>query len=497
MEKRLILAISLSVLFLLTWSNFVAKQHPIENKEVTVKNPQPEPLAIQPLTIETATLVFEHNGLLIHFIESQAAIKEVIFKNYQNYKFPLQYGFWLGENSLNFKKQSVSENSISFVYQDETKTITKKFIFPNSLYSLELEIEFRNLSLSPINIDYPLILGVLDFSPSNIHARFQDVTIATKDKIIHTPARKNLVYDSVDFLSLRDQYFCAIIESANDNNAGLIKKLNSHLSEISLDIKDFVLEPGQALEKKFRIYLGPQDLNIINQVNKHWSAVINYGTFDLISQVLMQFLRLIYSLVRNWGLAIIILSLAIYLFLYPLTLKQMRSMKEMQALQPHIEELRKKYKDNSQKFNKEVMELYKEHKVNPFGGCLPLLLQMPIFFALYQTLMRSVVLRGANFLWIKDLSEPDRLFLLPFSLPFLGNEINILPIIMAIGMLAQQKITMQTTPSSNPEQQKLMMIVFPLMFGFIFYRMPSGLVLYWFINSTLMLIYQLRIIRHK
>jgi YidC/Oxa1 family membrane protein insertase len=175
----------------------------------------------------------------------------------------------------------------------------------------------------------------------------------------------------------------------------------------------------------------------------------------------------------------------------------MRSMKEMQGLQPHIEELRKKYKDNTQKFNKEVMELYKEHKVNPFGGCLPLLLQMPIFFALYQTLMRSVVLRGAEFLWIKDLSEPDRLFLLPFNIPILGNEINILPIIMAIGMFAQQKITMKTAAGSNPEQQRFMMVLFPLMFGFIFYRMPSGLVLYWFINSTLMLIYQLRVSLQK
>jgi YidC/Oxa1 family membrane protein insertase len=122
---------------------------------------------------------------------------------------------------------------------------------------------------------------------------------------------------------------------------------------------------------------------------------------------------------------------------------------------------------------------------------------MPIFFALYQALMRSVALKGASFLWIKDLSEPDRLFKLPFSLPVLGNEVNILPIVMAIGMFIQQKISLVSASSSVAEQQKLMLVVMPLMFGLIFYHMPSGLVLYWFINSGLMLLYQLRIRRTR
>jgi YidC/Oxa1 family membrane protein insertase len=142
--------------------------------------------------------------------------------------------------------------------------------------------------------------------------------------------------------------------------------------------------------------------------------------------------------------------------------------------------------------NKEIMELYREHKVNPFGGCLPLILQMPIFFALYQVLMRSVALKGAHFLWIKDLSEPDRLFRLPNSLPILGNDINILPIIMAIGMFVQQKLSMRGASGTAAEQQKMMLVIMPVMFGFIFYRMPSGLVLYWFINSALMLFSQIR-----
>ena len=172
-------------------------------------------------------------------------------------------------------------------------------------------------------------------------------------------------------------------------------------------------------------------------------------------------------------------------------------MKQMQSLQPHIEELRKTYKDNPQKLNTEIMKLYKENKVNPFSGCLPLILQIPIFFALYQVLLRSVALKGAHFLWIKDLSMPDRLFIMPFSIPFLGNEFNLLPLLMTIGMFVQQKLSMGAAGTGSAEQQKLMLFLFPLMFGFIFYHMPSGLVLYWFVNSALMLAYQLKINRQK
>jgi YidC/Oxa1 family membrane protein insertase len=143
--------------------------------------------------------------------------------------------------------------------------------------------------------------------------------------------------------------------------------------------------------------------------------------------------------------------------------------------------------------NQEVMALYKEHKVNPLGGCLPMLLQMPILFALYQVLMRSVSLRGAKFLWINDLSMPDKLIVLPQSLPVIGNEINLLPILMTIGMFIQQKLTTVSSSSSSAEQQKVMMIVMPLMFLVFFYHLPSGLVLYWVVNSLLMLIFQLKV----
>jgi YidC/Oxa1 family membrane protein insertase len=172
-------------------------------------------------------------------------------------------------------------------------------------------------------------------------------------------------------------------------------------------------------------------------------------------------------------------------------------MKQMQLVQPKVDRLRKEYKDNPQKLNKEMLELYKKHKVNPFGGCLPMLLQMPIFIALYQALMRAIELKNAKFLWIKDLSGPDRAFLLPRT----GIPVNILPILMAITMFFQQKLSTPSHASQDKEdtlyqQQKTMAIMMPVLFGVIFYNMPSALVLYWFTNTLIMFFQQARIMRN-
>lgn len=507
MEKRLILAISLSLLILLTWSAFVSKTHLVANKEVAIKNTsnlnapvvqvETQPKILREEIAPSALFKFNQEKFEVTFIESKAAIQEIIFKGHQNYKFHLKYGFLLDDNALNFKKENSSANMVTFTHTDPAKKISKKFIFPNSNYDIWLEVAIQNLSAAPIKVSPPIILGFLDLSPKNIQARLQDAIALTKEKTLHPSIHKNLEIQDLKFISFRDKYFCAIIDPENENAAGFINKIDAQNSEVGIKLPELIVAPKQIVTEKFHIYLGPQELQTINSIQPNWSAVIYYGTFDIISQVLLQLLGFLYGLVHSWGWAIVILSLLVYFILYPLSIKQMRSMKEMQALQPKIEELRKAYKDNPQKLNKEIMQLYKEHKVNPFSGCLPLLLQMPIFFALYQALMRSVALKGAKFLWIKDLSEPDRLFLLPVSLPVLGNEINILPIVMTIGMFIQQKLSSSSASGSTAEQQKMMLIIMPLMFGLIFYHMPSGLVLYWFINSALMLIFQLRLTRTK
>jgi len=507
MEKRLALTIGLSLLVLLSWSALVSKTQPVVQQEVIQKEKsnitpnipiKEEVLLKTPIIEDTQPILFSTNKLEVAFIEKLGVVKDIGFKDYNKHKFYLNYGFMIQDPTLIFHKENSTSESIAFVHQDSNKKITKKFIFSKSGYSMRLEIVVKNLTNAPLKINLPIILGSLDFSHKNPQSRYQDVAINTQEKTFHLNAQKNKTQDGIKFISLRDQYFCAIIQPEAAGQTGFINKISNQDSEVGLISQEFVIPVGSQIGHSYEIFIGPQDLKVINSINSNWGVVIYYGTFDLISQVLLSSLGFLHLILRNWGLAIIGLSILIYLVLYPLTLKQMKSMKEMQILQPKVEELRQRYKDNPQRQNKEIMQLYKEHKVNPLGGCLPLILQMPIFFALYNALIRSVVLKGAGFLWIKDLSEPDRLFKLPVSLPILGSDFNLLPILMAIGMFVQQKISsVHSTTGAAAEQQKIMLIVMPIVFGFIFYSMPSGLVIYWFTNSILMLVFQLRVNQRK
>lgn len=501
MDRRLLLTIVLALGVFIVWSSLVTKLHLIENKGVEVKQapqlilpPKPE-LPEAPKQEPEDFFATKQSKHDLVFVQSDGSLHDVSFPQYKGYKFLLGKGFLLKDQPLIFSKVESGENKIIFKAQDINKQIIKRFIFSNNNYDLWLEIEVVNISNVSQNLRLALQLGNLEFSNAE-EARYKDVTLLLQDqdKIVRLNGRKDSSFSKIKFVGWRDRYFCVIVEPEDKAWAFSIEKKDNKESLLNLFKGDLVLDPGQRTVSKFHIYLGPQDLKSISSANSEWVSILHYGTFDFISQLLVQLLAWIYKLVHNWGLTIIVLSVLIYFILYPLSLKQMRSMKEMQILQPKIEELKITYKDNPQKLNKAIMDLYKEHKVNPFGGCLPLLLQIPIFFALYQVLIRSVALKGASFLWIKDLSEPDRLFILPFQLPILANEINILPILMIIGMFFQQKISMAKNMSgASAEQQKLMLILMPLMFGLFFYRMPSGLVLYWFVNSTLMLIYQLKV----
>ncbi|MCX5709355.1 MAG: membrane protein insertase YidC [Candidatus Omnitrophica bacterium] len=497
MDKRTVLAIGLSLLVLLSWSAFVSKTQPVANKAVmTTGTLVSQPASVTPSSIPAPTsastpalpeevLKVKRDNIEISFIESKAAIKGIYFQKHK-YTFPLGNGLSFGPDEWAYKLIKNAGDEIVFVHAGSQERVTKKFIFDKSNYTIGLELLVENLAGQPLKISSPLYLGTLDFAPKNQNAPYQGVTAFINGDAIYPNARKDWEMSNVKYISLHERYFCGLISPESASFSAFIKKGNGN-SFIGLIRSDWTIPAGQTTADKFAIYLGPQDLRLLQSINPNWGHVIYYGKLDFIAQILLQSLEFIHKLVPNWGWTIVIFSLLIYLVLYPLTLKQMRSMKEMQALQPKIEALRKVNKDNPQKLNKEIMELYKEHKVNPLGGCLPLLLQMPIFFALYQVLMRAVALRGAKFLWIKDLSAPDQLFRIS------GFDVNILPILMAIGMFVQQKMSIVAgATSETAQQQKMMLVIMPLMFGFIFYKMPSGLVLYWFINSALMMVYQVR-----
>jgi YidC/Oxa1 family membrane protein insertase len=194
-------------------------------------------------------------------------------------------------------------------------------------------------------------------------------------------------------------------------------------------------------------------------------------------------LNFFYGIIKNYGVAIILLTLLVKVVSYPLTRKGYKSMQAMQKLQPLLTEIREKHRDDPQKLNKVTMQLYKEHGVNPFGGCIPWIPQIPVFIALFALLGSAVELRGAPFfLWIDDLAAPDVLFTLPFTIPFLGDAVRLLPIINGVTTWLQQKTSGSMTPVTDNTQAKIMQFM-PLLFVFILYNFASGLALYWLCNN--------------
>ena len=253
---------------------------------------------------------------------------------------------------------------------------------------------------------------------------------------------------------------------------------------------EITVNSGESWHDEFLLYIGPNRLDDMEPFGL--GRVVNFGKLDPICKLLIGGMELIYKVVRNYGLAIILLTVFINVLLMPLTKTSFMSMRRMQLVQPEMAKIREKHKGDSSKLNQEMMALYKKHKVNPMGGCFPMILQMPVFISLYVALSKSTELLGSKFLWIKNLAAPDNVHL-PFSLPYLGDSIHILPLVMMVAMVLQQKVSTANMPQADPNmarQQKFMMILMPIFFGFIFYPMPSGLVIYWLTNTVVMTSYQ-------
>lgn len=239
-------------------------------------------------------------------------------------------------------------------------------------------------------------------------------------------------------------------------------------------------ESGSAVFK-YTLFLGPKEYTLLKSMGEslHLDRAVEYGRLEFFIKPLIWLLKLFHKLVFNWGLSIILLTVFVKLVFYPLTRSSYRQMKALQALQPRIKEIQEKYKDDRQKMNEEMMALYRSQKVNPLGGCLPMLLQLPILYALYRALYVSIELRHAEFVWwINDLSSPERLFHIPF---FGGVDIGLMPIFMGFSMYVQQKMTPTTM---DPAQAKIFMMM-PIFFTFISFGFPSGLVLYWTVSNLL------------
>jgi YidC/Oxa1 family membrane protein insertase len=247
----------------------------------------------------------------------------------------------------------------------------------------------------------------------------------------------------------------------------------------------FQLQPGQTYDARFEIYAGPKIYNRLAQLSHNEAEVMDFSSFTIlkvICQFLLNFLNLLHHWLGNYGVAILALTTVIKLTLWPLQNQANRSMRKMAALSPKVQELRDKYKDDPTRMNQEMMKLYKQYGINPVGGCLPMVIQIPIFFGLFTMLGRAVELRNATFLWVKDLSQPDILFVIPglgwipfFGIPSTGLPINILPILMG----ATQIWLMAMTPKTGDPTQRRVMMFTPLIFLFICYNFAAALALYY------------------
>ncbi|HUJ68192.1 MAG TPA: membrane protein insertase YidC [Syntrophorhabdales bacterium] len=228
------------------------------------------------------------------------------------------------------------------------------------------------------------------------------------------------------------------------------------------------------------LYFVPNKVSILKTLNINAEKIVNFGWFDIIAKPMLWGMNYSDKFTHNYGIDIILLTVLIKIIFYPLSVKSYKSMKQMQKMQPVIAKLREKYKDDKEKLNKEMMEIYKGKGINPLGGCLPMVIQIPVFFALYRVLMGAIEFRHAPFmLWIHDLAAPENLYTLNvagYSLP-----LRVLPLIMGITMVIQQK--MQPT-SVDPMQEKMMLFM-PVVFTFLFWGFPTGLVLYWLINNVI------------
>lgn len=232
------------------------------------------------------------------------------------------------------------------------------------------------------------------------------------------------------------------------------------------------------------LFIGPQEADLLKSFGVGLDKTMDLGwaLFRPLTEATLWIMAQMHRVIPNYGIIIILFSVLTKVAFYPLTRTSTRSMKRMQQLQPKIKELQEKHKDNKEKQSQEMMKLYKKEKINPMAGCLPLLLQMPVFIALYQALAHTIALRNTPFFgWISDLSKPDALFTMPFSLPLLGPDFNLLPLLMTATMVVQMRMTPTGTA---PAQMAMMNTVMPIVFLFFFYQMPSGLVLYWLVNNV-------------
>ncbi|SNB47288.1 membrane protein insertase YidC [Geobacter sp. DSM 9736] len=510
MEKRVLIAVVLSIAVLYGYSWFMPappKQQGNVPKETAVQQAvapapvNPAPTSPVPATAGTEREVTVETDYMTAVLTTRGAgIKKVVLKQYKDsagaagkpvaivrelsgstlasaatgFDIPSDPVFTVTGDSLVVSGDETRE--LVFTYVSPQGLVLKKiFTFKGAAYGIQVREQVENSGGARQSGNLRLILT------SRIDTAEEGKSYGTYGAV--TYAEEKLLSDTVKDISkgaksysqsvlwtgFQDTYFVTAILSQN-GSIGTVQLQRAPADHIQNVVTSplLTLNPGESAAVSYKAYLGPKDLDILKAQGNRLEEVIDFGWFSSLAKPLLYAMKYFYNYTGNYGVAIIIITVILKLLFFPLTHKSYKSMKEMQKIQPKMNELREKYKNDRDAMNRAVMELYKTHKVNPLGGCLPMLVQIPVFFALYKALMYSIELRHAPFmLWIVDLSAKDPYY--------------VTPIIMGVTMFIQQKMT----PTNMDPMQAKIMLALPVVFTFMFLNFPSGLVLYWLVNNVL------------
>lgn len=414
-----------------------------------------------------------------------------------------------GNNFFNLKDKDSVKIDFKISFQNN-RSIVKSYTFYSDSYEIKSEIEFNNFQdyISSNLFDITWNNGVRFVEHNSVdEANYSDASVFSGGEQVIVDAStvgekvsKNFG-GRIDWIAARNKYFASVIIPSDPNKieSGFIEGIRNKVGFEGVveryDLRLTLPFKNQVTEKNsFSIYIGPVDYQELKTLGRNLVSLVNFGSFfgltfivrPIAEYVLLPLFQFLHSFIPNYGIVIIIFSLIIKIVVYPLTKSSYQSMKKMQALQPKIAELKEKFKDDPQKLNKETMKLYSTYGINPAGGCLPILLQMPIFIALWGMFQSAIDLRLQPFVWwIKDLSTPDVIYDLGFKIPLFGvQQISGLALLMGITTFVQQKMTVK-----DPNQKALVYIM-PVMLTILFMSFPSGLNLYYFLFNLFSIIQQ-------
>ena len=536
-QARLIIAIALSLFVFILWNFFFVdkkeNQQPKQTQEkeqktdkkleilkkdqiIAEKPPLSADIPVLPVK-PSRTVTIKTPLYVVKISEKGAVFKSYVLKNYRettDVDSPLlemippdisdgiiRLGF--AGNSLsglddavfsgNFNEDSVEltnkPKEISFVWTSpQGVTIEKKFSFIPETYMIDLGVTIKNLSGETLRDSISLSLA----QPAEVKESrygFTGPSALINNKLTQIKTKKikdkNIYTGEVKWVAVQNRYFMSAIIPDDPVDGSMHLYVDDKVLINRYVRPETVMDSGTQHVFRYKLFFGPKSMRVLKSVDYDLVKAVHFGMFDIIAKPCVWVMNFIYDhFIPNYGVAIIMLTLFTKIILWPLGNKSYKSMAEMKKIQPLMAEIKEKYKDDKKKMNEEVMGLYKTYKVNPMGGCLPMLAQIPIFFALYRMLYEAIELRHAPFFWwINDLSAPDRLFRFDITIPFMQPPygIPVLTIIMGASMFLQQKMS---PPMGDATQAKMMMLM-PLVFTVMFINFSSGLVLYWLVNNII------------